>query len=176
MVASIRRPTQYIVALPCLITPCHCSGVRPALRLSAVCCVTVIGLINKKLRVDSGASLTCSPFLVAATPVPAPAPATEPMAAPLPPPASPPIIAPTAAPPPALTAVFLPSPLPCRDHWLVWTLYVLPFMESDVSSSVRDELPAKRPALFTSTTCPTTSAPEGITVSSLITMGAPSVA
>src|ERR1035437_738105 len=50
-------------------------------------------------------------------------------------------------------------------------LYVLPCAESDVNSSVRTELPAKRPALFTSATRPTTSAPDGITVSPSSTIG-----
>src|ERR1022692_1566813 len=50
-------------------------------------------------------------------------------------------------------------------------LYVLPFIDSDVNSSVRTELPAKRPALFTSATRPTTSAPDGTTVSPSSTIG-----
>src|ERR1035437_1800173 len=50
-------------------------------------------------------------------------------------------------------------------------LYVLPFTDNEVNSSVRTELPAKRPALFTSATRPTISAPDGITVSPPSTMG-----
>ena len=48
---------------------------------------------------------------------------------------------------------------------------VLPFTDSDVNSRVSTELPAKRPALFTSATRPTTSAPDGITVSPSSTIG-----
>src|SRR5271166_2394519 len=51
-------------------------------------------------------------------------------------------------------------------------LYVLPFIETEVNSRVRTEFPAKRPALFTSATRPTTSAPDGMTVSPSITIGA----
>src|ERR1035441_7850840 len=50
-------------------------------------------------------------------------------------------------------------------------LYVLPCAESDVCSSDLTELPAKRPALFTSATRPTISAPDGITVSPSSTIG-----
>src|SRR6185312_16539464 len=96
------------------------------------------------------------------------------MAAPLPPPKIPPRIAPTAAPPPTLVAVDLPRPLPDLVHWLVCRLYERPFIVSLVSSRVNTDCPANRPADFTSTTRPSTSAVVGMTVWSPMETGAES--
>src|SRR5215469_9324494 len=89
---------------------------------------------------------TCSPFLVAATAVPAPAPASAPMPAPFPPPAMPPMSAPSPAPPTTFLAVFPPSPLPLTSYSLVIRGYEVPLMTMLVSSRVSWELPLNLPA------------------------------
>src|SRR5262249_6125567 len=134
--------------------------------------VTVSEFCRLKVMTASGFRMICWPLPIAEPAVPAPAPAAAPIAAPLPPPKIPPSTAPTAAPPPTLAAVPLPLPVPVLLHWSVAMLYALPFIISLVNCRVRRDPPAKRPADFTSTTRPSTSAVVGTTIWSSMDTGA----
>src|ERR1700675_2519808 len=138
--------------------------------------VTVSGACNENVSTVSGGSLICCPWVAACTPPPRPPPAAAPIPAPLPPPAIPPMMAPITAPAPTFSAVFVVRLLPWRRYGSASTPYNLPPTEMESSSRTSSDCPANFPALFTSTTWPFTSYPEGTGTSPSDGRGASSVA
>ncbi|PYX09758.1 MAG: hypothetical protein DMG88_04680 [Acidobacteria bacterium] len=122
------------------------------------------GCSSLKLSADSaGSTMFLLPVKAEPAP-PAPAPAIAPIAAPLPPPAKPPISAPTPAPPPVITAVRFPLPFSARVTDEVSIGWSLPLMLMEVSFSLSNAPPLKRPSGLASTTVPVALVSAGITV------------